>query len=568
MFQKSRERLLSLLFLSLLLFGVTGCGGGDDTDIDNLLTVATQGSVDRCEFLGRYNDQVCDTDCPLPDPDCDSGAIRNIDADGPTMCVALRGNGDRIPAHFAGLARITENYGLLSCVAGGSSAAFSAMLIESVQKNTAVRCQHCTAREKGERAALLFKSMFGYINTISASEDFLAAQSYAALLREIQASGLDAQLAAGTPGASDALSVLLNSERFRSLVNPEIFQLLRQSPNPEFHAADLYKGIVMAAEFDPSDPNILVRPGLLNIDGLAEQIGLAADFYVEANLDEFVDACSDVSVGKSWSQITSLETAAGNCGILFNAPLNHYLQRRTPSSQLNSKVGEFMHTIIPTSVIEGESVERWKVSLDAYRQATPITPQYDFNDIRFGYFGAADDLQAIRENRNGYNDEKTRRFRAYQNVTWREVLRYSPAEPGLSRALELPDGRISAGGWSDLHPVMALKNMGCDKVIYLTRRGGESRFAVGVSELLGAQPSDEYALYDLSNTNSGFSRSLEEAEGVVCSNWDQQERLNFPAFFSDAYHAPLQTTDAHLQSAPYPGLSGNLGVRGCSVGAY
>ncbi len=564
--QRYSRRIAPLLFIFALL--ITGCDGDSGSTGERLLQSVTQNDFDQCEFLGRYNDQVCDSNCPLPDPDCDSGDIRNIDGEGPTMCAALRGNGDRIPAHFAALARIVENHGLLSGVAGGSSAAFTALLLESVQKNASVQCQHCSASEKGERAALLLKSMFGYIETISASEDFLAAQSYAALLNEIQQSGNAQELAAGSPQASGNLLVLLNSERFRSLVNPEVFQLLRQSPNADFHAADIYKGIQLAAAFDPSDSNSLVRPGLLNIDGLAEQIGRAADFYVEADLDKFLTACSDQSVGKAWTDITAANTQAGNCGSLFMAPLTQYLQRKTRSSQLNQPVGEFMHTLIPTSVIEGQSVSLWKDAYAAYKQATPITPQYSFNDVRFGYFGASRDLQTILENKNDYRDEKSRRFRSYQGATWREALRYSPAEPGLSRALELTDGRVSAGGWNDLHPVLALKNMGCDKVIYVTRQGRESGFARGVSRLLGSQPSDESALYDLSNSESGFSRSLEAADGILCTNWDQQERLNFPAFFNDAYNAPFQTSDPYLQLATYASTTAHLGLPGCTAGVF
>ena len=130
------------------------------------------------------------------------------------------------------------------------------------------------------------------------------------------------------------------------------------------------------------------------------------------------------------------------------------------------------------------------------------------------------------------------------------------------------DGRVSAGGWNDLHPVLALKNAGCDKVIYLTRRGLESRFAVGVSRLLGSQTSDESELFDLRNANSGFSRSLEAADGVMCTDWDQQERLNFSAFFNDAYNAPFQTSDSYLQQGSYASLSANLGVPGCTAGVY
>ena len=126
------SRYLSLFLIFALLI-INGCGGNSATTIEDLTQGATH--IDQCELTGRYGDRVCDINCPLPDPDCDSGDIRNIDAEGPTMCVALRGNGDRIPAHFAGVARIVENHGLISGVAGGSSAAFTALLIESVQKN-------------------------------------------------------------------------------------------------------------------------------------------------------------------------------------------------------------------------------------------------------------------------------------------------------------------------------------------------------------------------------------------------------------------------------------------------
>lgn len=558
----------ALFFPAIFAFLLSACDGGSQTSATQLLDAITSPGFDQCEFVGRYNDQVCDLQCALPDPDCDSGDIRNIDGSGPTMCVALRGNGDRIPAHFAAMARIFETQGLISGMAGGSSAALTALLIESVQKNEAVRCDRCTPAEMGERAALLMKSLFGYMATISASEDFIAAQTYAALLNEIQQSGLHTGLLAGTDQAAAELQILLESDRFRSLVNPEVFQLLRQSPDPTFHATDLYQGFLAAAEFVPTDQNILVRPGLLNFDGLAEQFGRAADFYVETDFDHFLDVCADRAVGKSWAEIVSLPTTNGSCGALFDAPLNSYLQRTTPSSQLDRPVGEFMHTLITTSVLEGEAVSLWRDAERAYKQAAPKEQPYDFSDVRFGYFGADSDLQTILQNKFDYNDEKTRRFRAYGGATWREALRYSPAEPGLSRAVELPDGRISAGGWNDLHPVPVLKNMGCDEVIYLTRRGPESRFAREISRLLGAQAVDEDRLYNLSQSNSGFSRSLEEADGVWCTDWDNRERLNFGAFFVDAYNAPLQTVDPALLSGTYLNTSPFLGIEGCSAGVF
>lgn len=561
--------LLSLFFVGAL----TACDGqGGESPGGFLLNDSldvVQGDFDRCEFFGRYSDRVCDADCPLPDPDCDSGVIRNIDGQGPTMCVALRGNGDRIPAHFAGLARIYEQYGLLSGVAGGSSAAFTALLIESVQKNDAVRCSSCSERQKGERAALLMKSIRGYLDTVFASEEFLAAQSYASIIAATEAQGLDEGLEDGTLIAAEEFQTLLNSERFRSLINPEVFQLLRQSPDPGFHAQDIYRGIRSAASFDASDPNILVRPGLLNFNGLAEQIGRAADFYVETDFEQFASACSDRSVGNDWQTIVDLPIATGGtCGSLFFDPLGDYLQRRTPSSQLQQPVGEFMHTLVPTSVLDGEAVSLWRDAYTAYQQAQPIESVYNFSDVRFGYFGHQQDLQRILENRNNYTDEKTRRFTAYGNLTWGEVLKYSPAEPGLARAQMLPDGRVSAGGWNDLHPVQALKNMGCDKVVYLTRQGAESTFARGVSRLLGMQASDDAKLFDLSQPDSGFSQALETADGVWCTNWDQQQQLDFDAFFNDAYNAPFQTSDSALTANSYNNTRATLGVKGCTAGIH
>ena len=110
--------------------------------------------------------------------------------------------------------------------------------------------------------------------------------------------------------------------------------------------------------------------------------------------------------------------------------------------------------------------------------------------------------------------------------------------------------------------------MGCDKVIYLTRRGDESRFAVGVSSLLGMEDQDYAALYDLASSNSGFSRSLEEADGVMCTAWDEQPRLDLDAFFDDAYNAPFQTTDQELFLNFHPDSIAHLGIKGCSAGVH
>src|SRR5690606_25187121 len=130
--------------------------------------------------------------------------------------------------------------------------------------------------------------------------------------------------------------------------------------------------------------------------------------------------------------------------------------------------------------------------------------------VRFGYFGDPDSIDAITKAER--SDLKSQMRIGLGQPTWREVLSYSPAEPGLSRALPVNGELVSAGGWSDLHPVLVLKDVGCDEVVYVTRSDPESNFALGVASILGMSADDKRSLYDLENPDSSFSQSLAEAD--------------------------------------------------------
>jgi hypothetical protein len=128
----------------------------------------------------------------------------------------------------------------------------------------------------------------------------------------------------------------------------------------------------------------------------------------------------------------------------------------------------------------------------------------------------------------------------------------------------------SAGGWSDLHPVLVLKAAGCENVVYVTRRGGESLFGQGVAKrLLGfardwskISTSSEEAkkasaklnnngdplerntlwskLYNLANPNSSFKRALRAADAVLCTSWDNYEiTQGIDGMINDAYTSPF-----------------------------
>jgi hypothetical protein len=100
--------------------------------------------------------------------------------------------------------------------------------------------------------------------------------------------------------------------------------------------------------------------------------------------------------------------------------------------------------------------------------------------------------------------------------------------------------RASAGGWSDLHPSLVLRNMGCDQVIYVTRRGQESGFAQGVAGLLGMTDEQKTALYDL-GADSSCALSIAESSAVWCTDWNRFSGTQLAEIFEDAYNAPLET---------------------------
>jgi hypothetical protein len=123
---------------------------------------------------------------------------------------------------------------------------------------------------------------------------------------------------------------------------------------------------------------------------------------------------------------------------------------------------------------------------------------------------------------------------------------------------------VSAGGWSDLQPVLVLKNLGCDRVVYATRRGGDSTFMVGVARMLGMSSQAQAALLDLATPTSSFALSVSQEDGVWCTNWDAPPQLDIAAMVRDGYDAPLQTNDEVLAS--YANASDYLGIAGCTPG--
>ena len=168
------------------------------------------------------------------------------------------------------------------------------------------------------------------------------------------------------------------------------------------------------------------------------------------------------------------------------------------------------------------------------------------------------------QNISQFDDPKSARFTTLGTPRWRDILTVSPAEPGLSRALELPDGRVSAGGWSDPVPSQVLRAAGCERIVLINRRDGIGGFTTGVAEQLGATQDDLEAQYNLSDLSSGFSASLATADGVWCTDWDAPDTLDIAGLAAEGWSAPLETEAPDLLT--YENAGTNLGIPGCSLG--
>ena len=553
-------RLSSIAVASLLSLSLFACDNGSDDASDG----------------GQCDGAKCDE----ADGDGDSEDFQQQ-----SYCLGVRGNGELITAHFASMSRIIEHYGLTSGVSGGSSASISSFLLESVQMNPAVAdacsdSKSCDAEEAANRAALLLKSLQGYVVVLAGTPEAAAITQLIPLAQRAAEQDLEGLAQTDPAAAIAALEELLSSEDIRSLVNAELLGLLRSSPNPEYHIRDVAAALSGLASFDASDPKILVRPGLIDFAAVANLVGRIGSFYAgygnydAEGFERFMQGCATPGRGLSWAEVAALPMgdSGATCGEAFGALAttwrdDYIANEGQYRNRADDEVGGELPALISTSVITGPSIERWAGARDAYFAAEEFELGVDFDHVKFGYFGQQDDLDTASRNSSGFDDIKTEKFHAIGPATWRTALSYSPAEPGLARALELPDGTVSAGGWSDLHPTLVLRNMGCDNVVYVTRTDIETGgFADGVATLLGMDDDTRTALYDL-DRESSIAASVAEADAVWCTNWNDISATDIAAVSDDSYNAVMITEDPSftMGAQAYENIDPTYSRVGCSV---
>lgn len=532
---------------------------------------------------------------------CDATVPEDVTTDDPTtedavkvgaapdMCVAVRGNGHYIVTHFASMARIVEHYGVPNGMAGGSSGSITQFVYESILLNPAVRTCGDRACNKGEaaaRVALTLKSLQGYGEAVAGSDEVVSITELVGLVTKLKAEvdkrDVEGLLKSDVAGATKQLQEVLAIPEFANIVNPEIKELLASPSRAPFAARDVQKSITTLGAFSVDDNRLFFRPGLLNWNALADLFGRVASFYAGyapangAGMKAWLDDCATGSVGKPWTEAAATSTKAGTCGSRFIGLVNDYRKdvRANPpaKSRINDRVDmpSPLTKLISTAVLEGDAAKAYSTARTEYLAGKyptgDITFVPPFDSVKFGYWGRAADLEKVRSNPRGFTDLKTQKFSALGGGPWREVLTASPAEPGLSRFVELPDGRISAGGWSDLAPVLVLKNAGCKKVIYVTREGDESGFATKIAKRVGMDKTSWDKLYNLSS-QSGYTRSVTEADGVWCTNWNSFGDLQQKEMALDSFGAPLEARSGLKSVKPlraYPNITDRTGKVGCT----
>ncbi len=500
-----------------------------------------------------------------------------------TSCLAIRGNGELQPAHWGAVARSIEEFGEPSAVAGGSSASITSFLIENIAQYPAAT---------PEKMSFLMKSVQGILNAESQNKEWLAVKEIlnfgkiqkakyqvGDLIEIINNPKFMKEVLVYRADLTKALRVLEDSKIFfgpavqaiKETINRLKAEKASGAAKPEalaklnLQVEHLKQSADALGKYNAkTDTPIFVRDGFISFPALAAAIGRLGDFLsleqaskiTRAKSFAWMDECSKNSKGKLWDEIVQekpqCETELAE--IVKSYRMDKPSEQPGYRSSIQWNVGARLHSLISTSVVTGDLAKLYieqKQNFDSGKPIAALAPQTA--DVQFGYFGMAADLNKVshvlKDKSFAYADlDKSKRFMQLPTATWFEVLSASPAEPGLSGYVPLridPKGSwdvaLSFGGWSDLHPTVVLKALGCQHITYLTRSGEDSQFAQQIAErLMGDLEQFEDKMFNLSNPKSSFAASLAAADAVLCSNWNSFKIQNGAGpLVADAYRAPM-----------------------------
>lgn len=554
-------------------------------------------------------------------------------------CLAIRGNGEAMPAHWGGVAAALENFGEPVGVAGGSSASITSFLLESVSIHPSIGEQN-----RAEKMAFLFKSFEGFTRHLASKPEWSSLLNLLVTIDNSSASSqplVELQKILKEKKSADILNessqvnrAIKEVQESGVLFGPGVKNFIttwkEYGKNPTatnqarviFSLEQLKKSFEVLGKFDAkNDRDLFVRDGIVDFSAVANLFGKMADFYSLSGANEslhrktraWIEGCAPNTKGLVWLDIIKKNP---DCGRSFHDLIDEYFAAtKGEEYRIRDTVGEYLHALITTSVVVGRSVPAVEEAKRSHLEALGGDGSSDFKispeDIRFGYWGRSSDLARVEKTLVSSRFiasriDKSKRFLSLGEVSWKEALRLSPAEPGLSSFLPFEskgEKMLSFGGWSDLHPIPVLKALGCGQVVYLTRRGGDTIFGQGVAKRLfdlddirweDLDPSSSAAIkknnsgvrenqngkwsqmYNLANPRSSFSFSLSMADAVICSNWnDYDVKKQFVELVRDSYVAPiylhperfgglkLQNPRIDKEDNHYVGAMGSPAFAGC-----
>ena len=498
------------------------------------------------------------------------------------LCVGVRGNGPRLFAHFPSLARVVEALGPVHGLAGGSSATVTTFLMESIQSNPFVlQCGEntcCSDIEQRARISFLLKSVEALpLDTIELSD------ALETILAEIVVQNIPIRIENGdTTAVDDLIDILEASDGVPdgavSLINPDLIELLRTSPDPLFHAEDILEASNGDFSVD-NDPLVFIRPYLLNFNALIEAVDVAASFYAglapidESRITILLEECALSSLGLTWtSNVEMLSLMGGStCGEKFIALFDDFVSKRSMEDfpgRLDDTIGERVQTVINTSVLQGNGVSVWEQAVIDYENVQlPVNFNINFEeDVRYGYFGDPASTRSVRRKLpRRFDDAKSELYMDLGTVTWRDALLRSPAEPTLSRGVRINDRElISIGGWTDPVPGQILSAMGCDQIVLINRPGGTGNFPLGITRELGISQERIDALYELTDPESSWSVALSLADATICADWDSPDTFDRAALAQTGYDAPFLSDDTCILSLDV-GATDQVRIPGCTT---
>ncbi len=534
-----------------------------------------------------------------------SDSLTPISSSSPKLCAAIRGNGAHLMAHFGGLASIVENFGIVDGASGGSSASISIFLYESMFANPLLwKCgdRQCTEKEVQPRLALMLKSMMG---GVAAVIDLAGGQEVIEGFGKIDASSTQMgemleYLKDGfdNPGRGplrrrlvERIANRIMNEKLSKFEASTLGRLINQKHKDSLKDYGLHLPpyrrweILLATQgldFNTDNISLVFREGLLSYPTLINIIGRIGDFYanrgpIDPKFWETMlsNDCLEAAKQKTWEEMITSTTGKA-CEREFTEAFINYTQTTFQtgyeSSRLEDPVGFHLNSLISDSVIIGEGVTKYNQAYLEYRNLIDNGPSYanfetdypkfraavgeipfelDFlKEVRFGYWGRKSELKQVEEATSLRKDDmKSSLFMSLGTRSWEYVLLRSPAEPGLSNLVPMGDEMYSSGGWSDLHPIPVLEDIGCEKVVYISRTDLiDSEYGQGITRLFNIPEEVSHKLYDINNPESSSSKALKAADAVICSDWNSFSAVQFKSHFEDSYNAPVATQDSEFKS--------------------